>query len=1164
MRRPLLALLLAFAAVVQARAASLRALDGFARPVAWWVVLKLPAHVRSPDSSVEPTPCDCPPPDCSNVATADWPALEARATGLCYLYADADHPTFRHFRDLGYDCLGQGGDDPVSHTLKQKGLRGNGGVPPYWALFNDQLNGLAGAVKPPPSDLDLGSDSDSDLESDLDLESDQLQVGSDSGRGAKRVCGGGDQFSAHAKGAVGFRGDGSGGFFLQTSTPNFPDPTPALNDSFVRLGCQLDNNVQFAQHLLALSLGDAELRQLGEQLQLARLCSGNFYRNQTLHDLLASAEMYADGPTQQNSSVSAFYHALLDPELPEQQPSDPMKAEFRLKLQQSSKKEKPGRSSVFEPLTDGQTLVDYADSAEEEEVLVLVKSPRAAVPPWALVAETLQSDMSVASWWDGSYGIPTICAGDSYLATPHKFCMDDPPTGVRLDADGSAPYNIENLLRATYVGSVYYLAGILLRTDLCQQLVFRWQMRDGMANLTWQLVGGQVPDGNHAKWGLTTPRSGHVNVSNAYVTFGDLNMEGFPCSKTCNGSQAGRGGSFFSLLRPKLHQSLTDSLVSGVCRCSPPSQSQPVDLEFVWADPVLPVFEELRMCHHGCIKKLEKSWEPTQLPILSANASKKQRVRKRLRRRELEATMGCMHSTEVARPNLFQRNLCMHHKAPVLETYRMLGELGKGAFGIVEKVEHLKTQKLYAMKTVTFASGSKRHEFEKEMDILRGLHHPIIVRMVETYEDDHHFYIIMELSTGGTFMLLSNKAPFYGATEDELIEKIFEAKVVFSSPEWDSISPEAKTLIRKLLDPEPTTRYTATQVLAHPWIKSLNQPIPPEVYDQFVPRVKAFCSYSPFQRAALVALAFCMSSTQIRQHSDVYNELNVAHVRPPIWIFFGFNGILTLQELQQAPALKRFSLDMDKIYKALDQQHEQGVNLLEFVAATLSPEDAANEEQLRAAFEILDRSDNDAISQEDLVALLGHHFDAPACHDMIKRSDADKDGKIGFQDFVKMMKLPGRLSRLSRKCKSSASAEGRAEVPRHPPVIRRGSATALEVRGAVTRPEPQRDQRHSDPDFHAFEDETVVQLRAESERQEQAVAELQSVSKEEAMKKIQSFRFDLTRAPSMIKKPSIEEDEEDSTVAAEKVKVMFAPESSELRPSESSVGAKANQVEVTA
>ncbi|GMF14244.1 unnamed protein product [Phytophthora lilii] len=114
--------------------------------------------------------------------------------------------------------------------------------------------------------------------------------------------------------------------------------------------------------------------------------------------------------------------------------------------------------------------------------------------------------------------------------------------------------------------------------------------------------------------------------------------------------------------------------------------------------------------------------------------------------------MGCTQSSEAIRPNMFQTKLCMHHKTPVTEIYRNLGELGKGAFGVVEKVEHLKTHKHYAMKTVRFESGSKRHEFEREMDILRVLHHPNIVRMLETFEDDHHFYIIMELSPGGTLL----------------------------------------------------------------------------------------------------------------------------------------------------------------------------------------------------------------------------------------------------------------------------------------------------------------------------------------------------------------------------------------------------------------------------
>lgn len=76
-------------------------------------------------------------------------------------------------------------------------------------------------------------------------------------------------------------------------------------------------------------------------------------------------------------------------------------------------------------------------------------------------------------------------------------------------------------------------------------------------------------------------------------------------------------------------------------------------------------------------------------------------------------------------------------------------------------------------------------------------------------------------------------------------------------------------------------------------------------YDEFIPRVKAFCNYTPFQRAALVAVAFCMSSQRVALHATVYNELNVAH-----------NGELTLQELYMAPALMRFQLDMEKIANA--------------------------------------------------------------------------------------------------------------------------------------------------------------------------------------------------------------------------------------------------------
>ncbi|KAI9987948.1 hypothetical protein PInf_024205 [Phytophthora infestans] len=490
--------------------------------------------------------------------------------------------------------------------------------------------------------------------------------------------------------------------------------------------------------------------------------------------------------------------------------------------------------------------------------------------------------------------------------------------------------------------------------------------------------------------------------------------------------------------------------------------------------------------------------------------------------------MGCTQSTDVIRPNMFQTKLCMHHKAPVTDVYRSLGELGRGAFGVVEKVEHLKTHRHFAMKIVRFESGSKRHEFEKEMGILRVLHHPNIVRMLETFEVDHQFFIIMELSPGGTllervkarnkeypedevkdiirnlasviqylhsrnichrdlklenilvdtldngghiklcdfgastlfksgasmrkvlgsvvymapevlegnyketcdmwslgvimYMLLSNKAPFHGHTEDELVESIFAGEVTYTSKVWETVSPEAKALLRKLLHTVPEDRFTAAQVLQHPWIRSTEQAIPPEVYDEFIPRVKAFCHYTPFQRAALVAMAFCMSSEQVALHAAVYNELNIAH-----------NGQLKLQELYLAPALIRFQLDLETIFSALDQQHENGINLLEFVAATISPEDAANEELLLSTFYVLDRSHRGAITKDDLKALLGQHFDVAECKEMVRKADADKDGQVNYNDFVKMMKLPDTLN--GKTCSRASftqrrsSARGASEQP---------------------------------------------------------------------------------------------------------------------------------------
>jgi serine/threonine protein kinase len=68
------------------------------------------------------------------------------------------------------------------------------------------------------------------------------------------------------------------------------------------------------------------------------------------------------------------------------------------------------------------------------------------------------------------------------------------------------------------------------------------------------------------------------------------------------------------------------------------------------------------------------------------------------------------------------------------------------------------------------------------------------------------------------FEFLSDQQPFnYTGTETEgLFNVIKEGKYEFNE-NWNGISNEAKDLVTKLLDKNPKSRYTMTQIKEHPW-----------------------------------------------------------------------------------------------------------------------------------------------------------------------------------------------------------------------------------------------------------------------------------------------------------------------------------------------------------
>jgi calcium/calmodulin-dependent protein kinase I len=70
------------------------------------------------------------------------------------------------------------------------------------------------------------------------------------------------------------------------------------------------------------------------------------------------------------------------------------------------------------------------------------------------------------------------------------------------------------------------------------------------------------------------------------------------------------------------------------------------------------------------------------------------------------------------------------------------------------------------------------------------------------------------------YILLCGFQPFYAEDDNllELFHVIKAAEYEFLSPYWDNVSDTAKDLISKLLVVDPEERYSAEQVLSHPWI----------------------------------------------------------------------------------------------------------------------------------------------------------------------------------------------------------------------------------------------------------------------------------------------------------------------------------------------------------
>lgn len=104
--------------------------------------------------------------------------------------------------------------------------------------------------------------------------------------------------------------------------------------------------------------------------------------------------------------------------------------------------------------------------------------------------------------------------------------------------------------------------------------------------------------------------------------------------------------------------------------------------------------------------------------------------------------------------------------------------MGKGAFGVVQKVKHIISGDIRAMKVIhkeAFLDSSDEEKLNKEVEILKKLDHPNILKIYEFYFDSKNFYIVTEYCKGGElFDKITELGSFSEKTAASIIKQVLQ------------------------------------------------------------------------------------------------------------------------------------------------------------------------------------------------------------------------------------------------------------------------------------------------------------------------------------------------------------------------------------------------------
>jgi calcium-dependent protein kinase len=211
------------------------------------------------------------------------------------------------------------------------------------------------------------------------------------------------------------------------------------------------------------------------------------------------------------------------------------------------------------------------------------------------------------------------------------------------------------------------------------------------------------------------------------------------------------------------------------------------------------------------------------------------------------------------------------------------------------------------------------------------------------------------------YIFLSGDPPFNGSNDHAIYTKISKMKFTFPEKKWKNISNEAKDLISHMITPEKE-RYTAKQVLSHPWFSNASTvPLSELNFDSsfFVDYEKS----SELKKMTLLFIASRLDENEINNLKKSFEAIDNSK-----------DGQITFEELKsgliQLKSNKMNENEIKELFDLIDVDQNGKIDYTEFIASTLQKKNYLRNERLLEAFCMFDKDNSGQITKDELLEAL--------------------------------------------------------------------------------------------------------------------------------------------------------------------------------------------------